>query len=213
MSDWRPILVAAKRSLVALGVVAVVSAAAVFALQMWADTLKMQVAQLEAAVQGQRSELATKQEDLRNVSSHIQRFNALRAQGLVGNPDRPMWVEELQASHGRLGLATALSYQLQTPKLVSEVNAGTAAATAPPTAPTEGTQTEPLFHDLQFELRETHEEEVIRLIQDYRARVVGRFRVNACRFSDPKDNGLTAQCVLRFVTIPAPKPAASATVP
>ena len=209
MSDWGPILVAAKRSLVVLGAVAVVSAAAVFALQMWADTLKVQVNQQQAAVQSQRDQLATKQEDLRNVRSHIQRFDALRTQGLVGDPDRPLWVEELQASHDRLGLSTTLSYQLQIPKLVAEVNAGTAPS-APPPVPAEGASSEPLFHDLQFEMRETQEDEVLHLIQDYRTRVVGRFRINACSFSDPKDNGLTAQCVLRFVTIPAPKPAASA---
>ncbi|OYT92840.1 MAG: hypothetical protein CFE43_06055 [Burkholderiales bacterium PBB3] len=207
MSEWSPILVAAKRSLVTLGIVAVVSAAAVFALQMWADTLKVQVAQLEAAVQGQRSQLATKQEDLRNVSGHIKRFEALRTQGLVGDPDRPLWVEELQASHGRLGLTTPLVYRLLIPKLVADTNAGTA---APAAVPAEGAASEPQFHDLQFEVRETHEEELLRLIQDYRAHVVGRFRVNACSFAEPKDTGMTAQCVLRFVTIPAPKAAASA---
>lgn len=208
MSDWSPIVAAAKRSLVALCIVALVSAAAVFALQMWADTLKVEVMQLETGVQGQRNQLATKQEDLRNVRSHIQRFNALRSQGLVGDPDRPLWVEELQASHARLGLVTPLSYRLQIPKSVADTNAGTD-VTAPAAAPSEGAPSEPLFHDLQFEVRETHEEELLRLIQDYRAHVVGRFRVNSCSFSEPKDNGLTAQCMLRFVTIPAPKPAAS----
>ena len=209
MSDWKPIFVAAKRSLVALGVVAVVSAAAVLALQMWADTLKTEVAQLEAAVQGQRGQLAGKQEDLRNVRGHIKRFDALRAQGMVGNPDRPLWVEELQASHSRLGLTTPLSYRLQIPTLVADTNAGTVVAVPPP-VPAEGAPSEPQFHDLQFEVRELQEDELLRLIQDYRAHVVGRFRVNACSLSDPKDTGMTAQCVLRFVTLAGPKPAASA---
>lgn len=209
MSDWSPILVAAKRSLMALGIVVVVSATGVFALQMWADTLKAQVAQLQAAVLGQRSQLDTKQEDLRNVSSHIKRFSALRAQGFVGDPDRPLWAEELQASYSRLGLSTALSYQLQVPKSAVDTNAATV-ATAPVPVAAQATSAEPLFHDLQFEVRETHEDEMLRLIQDYRAHVLGRFRVNSCRFSEPRDNGMTAQCVLRFVTIPAPKSAASA---
>lgn len=211
MSDWSPIVVAAKRSLIALGVVAVGSAAAVFALQTWADTLKRQVAEMEAAVQSQRGQLAAKQEDLRNVRSHIKRFNALRSQGLVGDQDRALWVEELQASYGRLGLATPLSYRLQIPTRVANTNAG-AAVTAPglTAAPTEGASTESQFHDLQFEVRDLQEEELIRFIQDYRSHVVGRFRVNNCSFLEPKDTGMTAQCVLRFVTIPEPKPAASA---
>ncbi len=209
MSDWKPIFVAAQRSLLALGLVAAVSAAAVFALQMWADTLKVRVSQLEAGVQEQRNQLAGKQEDLRNVRSNIKRFDSLRKQGLVGDPDRASWVEELQASYGRLGLAAPLSYRLQMPTLVTDTNAGTVAA-APVVVPAEGASTEPQFHDLQFEVRETQEEELLRLIQDYRAHVRGRFRVNTCSFTEPKDTGMTAQCVLRFVTIPGPKPAASA---
>ena len=143
------------------------------------------------------------------MRSHIQRFNTLRTQGLVGDPDRPLWAEELQAIYDRSGLPTALTYQLQTPKPVAEVNAGTAPAPSLAVS-AEGASREPLFHDLKFEVRETQEDEVLQLIQDYRSRVVGRFRVNACSFSDPKDSGMTAQCVLRFVTIPAPKPAAPA---
>ena len=209
MNEWRPILQAAKRSLVALGLVAAICAAAVLGLQWWSDTLKAEVNQQQMAVQGQRTQLSGKQEDLRNVRSHIKRFETLRTQGLVGNPDRPLWVEELQASHTRLGLRSALVYQLQVPKTVADTNAGT--ALAPPGTPLpDGASSEPLFHDLLFEVRETQEDEVLQLIDDYRQHVVGRFRVNACNFGDPKESGLTAQCVLRFVTVPVPAAAPSA---
>ncbi len=209
MNDWSPILRAAKRSLVALAVVGVVSAVAVLGLQWWSDSLKSEVTQQQMAVQSQRAQLSSKQEDLRNVRSHIKRFEALRAQGLVGTPDRPMWVEELQASHARMGLRSALVYQLQVPKTVVDINAGTLATPSGASLP-DGTTNEPLFHDLQLEVRETHEDELLQLIQDYRQHVVGRFRVNACTFMEANENGLKAQCVLRFVTVPLPQTAASA---
>lgn len=202
MNGWKPIFVAARRSLVALAVVALLCIGAVVSLHMLANSLNTQVLQLGSAVQGQRAQLGLKQEDLRNMHSHIARFELLRAQGLMGTPDRPSWVEELLASHSRLGLSTRLVYQLQTPRTVADANAPPSAT--PAAAPPEGTGEEPLVHDLQFELREVHEGDVLRLIQDFSTHVKGRFRVNACTFSEPKEDGMMAQCVLRFITVPLP---------
>jgi hypothetical protein len=200
MTGWQPILLAARRSLIALAVVALLCVSAVVALHLLASALNTEVVQLGGAVQQQRDQINLKREDLRNVRSHIARFERLRTQGLLGTPDRPLWVEELLASHSRLGLPGPLVYQLQIPKTVTDANAQSP-ANAPPAAP-EGTGEDPLVHDLQFELRDVHEGDVLRLIQDFRAHVKGRFRVNACTFAEPRENGMLAQCVLRFVTVP-----------
>ena len=112
-------------------------------------------------------------------------------------------MEELLASHARLGLTLPLIYQLQVPKTVVEANAAATAATA--AVSIDGTSEEPLAHDLQFELRDVHEGDVMRLIQDFRSHVKGRFRVNSCTFAEPRVSGMRAQCVLRFVTVPLPK--------
>lgn len=197
MTGWRSILLRERRSLAILMGVALSCGVAVLALQLLADTLSAEVWQLDAAVREQRVQLNLKQDNLRNVRSHIARYERLRSQGLVGTPDRPLWVEELIASHGRLGLSTPLAYQLQVPRRLANANAP---STAPPSQ--EEAVEEPLVHDLQFEMRNVHEVDVLRLIQDFRVHVKGRFRVNACRFSEPRDSGMTAQCVLRFVTIP-----------
>ena len=204
MNGWKSIFLAARRSLVALGVLALLCTAGVVALYALADSLATQVAQLGSAVQDQRGQLAQKQENLRNVRSHIERYERLRSQGLTGAPDRAQWVEELLASHARLGLTLPLIYQLQVPKTVVEANAAATVATA--AVPIDGTSEEPLAHDLQFELRDVHEGDVMRLIQDFRSHVKGRFRVNSCTFADPLALGMRAQCVLRFVTVPLPKP-------
>lgn len=208
MTGWQPILFAARRSLIALALVALLCVGAVVGLSIQANAVGTEVMQLGGAVQQQRDQISLKREDLRNVRSHIARFERLRAQGLLGSPDRPLWVEELLASHSRLGLPGPLVYQLQVPKTVADANAQTPANASPATP--QGAGEEPLVHDLQFELRDVHEGDVLRLIQDFRSHVKGRFRVNACTFSEPGENGMLAQCVLRFVTVPSapePKPA------
>lgn len=208
MNDWKPIFKAAQRSLITLAAVALLCIGAVVSLRLLANSLGDQVMQLGSAVQGQRSELSLKQEDLRNMRSQIARFEKLRQQGLMGTPDRALWVEELLASHARLQLSSPLVYQLQTPRTVADANAPPTATPTP--SPPEGTGEEPLVHDLQFELRDVHEGEVLGLIKDLRAHVKGRFRVNACTFSEPRKNGMLAQCVLRFFTAPMPPVAQTA---
>ena len=199
MKDWKPIFLGAKRSLIHLAVVAVLCIAVVVGLHLLAGSLNGEVQALGSSVQAQRSALSQKQEDLRNMRSNIARFEALRAQNLMGTPDRPMWVEELLASHSRLGVATPLVYQLQMPRTLANAVMPSSADATPPA---DGASQEPLVHDLQFELRDVHEADVLRLIQDFRTHVKARFRVNACTFSDPRATGMTAKCVLRFVTIP-----------
>ena len=200
MNEWKPIFLAARKSLIQLGGIALLCVVTVVALHMMASSLNSEVQDLGRSVQAQRGELSLKQENLLNMRSNIERFEALRAQNLIGTPDRPTWVEELLASHKRLGLTTRLVYQLQAPKTLAAADLPPSAAVVPP----DETNAEPLVHDLQFELRDVHEGDVLRLIQDFREHVKGRFRVNACAFSDPRASGMTAKCILRFVTVPQP---------
>ena len=179
----------ARRSLWLLAGVVAFSVALVFGLRYLASHLNTGVAQLES--------------DLLNVRANIQRYQQLREQGLVANPDRALWLEQLQESHQQLGLLGGLALQLQAPKPLASMTEPVAEAELPA----------PLMHDLQFEMRDTLETEVLALIHDYREQATGRFRVNACKFQDPKDSGLTAQCVLRFVSIAPPTPSPPTAVP
>jgi hypothetical protein len=200
MNQWKPILLLAKRSLWLLAGVVALSVAVVFGLRYLANHLSNGVAQLQSTLQTQKELQDSREADLRNVRANIQRYQQLREQGLVANPDRPLWLEQLQENHQKLGLVGSLTLQLQAPKPLASMAEPVAEAELPA----------PLMHDLQFEMRDTLETEVLALIRDYRAQVTGRFRVNACKFHDPKDSGLTAQCVLRFVSIAPPAPATSA---
>jgi hypothetical protein len=203
MNQWKPILLIARRGLWLLVGVVVFSVALVFGLRYLANNLNAGVAQLQSTMQAQKELLDTRESDLLNVRTHIQRYQLLRERGLVAQPDRALWLEQLQESHRRLGFTGGLTLQLQAAKPLT--------GTGEPVA--EAGQTVPLTHDLQFEMRDTLEPEVLDLIRDYRAQATGRFRVNACKFHEPKERGLTAQCVLRFVSIAPPPPEAPAAAP
>ncbi len=195
MNEWKPVLLLARRSLIVFTVAVLLSMASVFGLGVLADNLKGRVAQLKGSMQEQQTQLDAKQADLLNMQTRIRRYEALRSQGLVGEPDRALWVELLQESHRQLGLPGVIAVQLQGAKPLA-----TGAAVAVPAA--EVSSTDPLVHDLQFEIRDSLETDVLALIEDYRTKVKGRFRVNACKLQDPKDSGLNVQCVLRFISLP-----------
>ena len=194
MNPWRAVFILAKRSLTMLGVVVAVSVASVVGLEMLSDSIGATLQQLRASTQEMRAQLDTKQSDLLNVRSHIQRYQELRTQGLIGVPDRPLWVEQLQESYRQTGIPGNLVYQLQPPHRLSSVVPGTQAPIPD--------QSEPSAHDLQFSFTDGHEADLLNLIRNYRARVKARFRVNSCEMRDAKESGLTVECTLRFLTLP-----------
>lgn len=163
------------------------------------DSLKTSLAQSRIELGAQQPNLTAKQQELRNIQAHIGQFRAFRTQGLVGSADREGWVEQLVASREQLKLADTFSYILKPPQAMTDVATPDPAAAMNPDA----TAT----HDLDFELKGIHEQELLAFLQDYRTRVHGRFRVQSCRFSEPTQAGLLAQCSLRFFNLPeASKP-------
>lgn len=204
MKDWLSIISLARRSLIVLGAALVLALALYLGSDFFKTRGQAQLAQARQLDQASRSSLSEKQIVLANMQTEINRFNLLRQQGMVGTPERESWVEQLVASHQHAGLPDTLSYALQAPKPLA-LQGGPATAAAPTTAPAEaGTATtaDPLFHDLNIELRNIHEEELLALLRDYKAQVKGRFRVNACTLSNRTETGLSAHCTLRFFTLP-----------
>ena len=194
MSDWKPIFLLARTPLILLAMVVLLALAGVIGMHYAQDKIQTMLLQLQAGLQEQQAQLDIRKTDLKNMESHIKRYESLRAQGLVGDPDRALWVEQLQASRARLALPDAFSVELQAAKPLG----GAALA-----AVEEGAPPQPLEHDLEFEMHGVHEQEVLALVQDFRSQARGRFRVQNCNLQEPKDTGLSARCKLRFVTIPA----------
>ena len=206
MNAWLPILRLARNSLIMLAAVAILCGAAVYGLDQWANNLRRDLGNQQGSLQVQQALLDTRRADLSNVRAHIEAYEKLRAQGLVGNAERAQWVEQLQATFEQLGLPGKIGLQLQAAKpLALPPDPAANPAAAPIT---------PLSHDLLFEIRQVHEEELLALLQDFRDTVRARFRVDSCHLRDPAGSGLTASCTLRFVSIPVTIPVPpSAAVP
>ncbi len=212
MSQWTPVLVRARRPLFLSGALVVLSLAGFFASSYWHETVHADLAQAQTELSARRAKLAVKQIDLQGIEAHVSEFHALSQRGLLGRGDREGWVEQLLASHQRVGLPPTLTYALQASKPLSQqAGSGPEAAPQTSTSPEDSAGGGPRFHDLEFTLSDIHEEELLVLLQEYAARVKGRFRVQACTLLDPTPQGLSAQCKLRFFTVPQPTKAPGAT--
>ena len=194
MNEWKPVVLLARNSLIVLALALLLALSAVFSMRYVQSDLNTALLQQQAVLQEQQAQLEIKNTDLQNMESHIKRYKSLQEQGLVGTPDRALWVEQLQASRIRLALPDSFSVEL----LAAKPLAGTEVAVVE-----EGAPPQPQAHDLEFELQQVQELELLALVQDFRAQARGRFRVQNCMMGEPKDTGLSAKCSLRFVTIPA----------
>lgn len=197
MTHWQTIARLLRRSLITLGLALLVLLGSYLGTLMLKDQMQTQLLQKQQAEIALQASLATQRADLDSLQSSTGRFNQLRQQGLLGVADREGWVEQLVASSQRVGLpANALAYTMLPPKaLASAANAG---------APTDATPaaTGALIYDLEFELKNSHEEDLLALLQDYRSHVKGLFRVAECSLENRTEFGLLARCTLRFFNLP-----------
>lgn len=193
MNDWQQIFALSRRSLIFFIVVLVATICLVFAVRFIEGGLKKSLSQTQAEVATRQSQIALSKSDLQNIQIHIQRYDALKLQGLVGEPDRAKWVEEMQKSLKNVGLDGTFKVELLTAKPLMEGSDASMGS---------GSSPQPLMHDMEFEIADVHEGEVVMLLKDYQSKVKGRFRLEKCRLHEPKAQGLVAQCTLRFITIP-----------
>jgi hypothetical protein len=195
MKEWQPVFLLARNSLIIFAVVLITVVALVMLTQQYANNLANVLAQTQAELQNNQTILQSKEADLENMESHIKRYETLKAQGLVGEPQRALWVENLRNTQLELQLPDTLGVELLVSQpLMMQDSAVTEA---------EEEAVQPLMHDLVVNFNDVHELEVLNLIAHYKNRVKGRFRLNECKFSNAKETGMDTRCVLRFVTVPA----------
>lgn len=209
MNDLKTIARLARRSLIVLAAALALALALYGGSRFFRDGMRTELAQLQQLNAASHASLAEKQLDLASLQEKINRFSVLRQQGLVGVAGREGWAEQLAASHLQTGLPGPLIYTLQAPKPLAWPNGSTTGAEAAASESGAGTTTGPVFHDLDFELKNIHEGELLVLLRDYQTQVKGRFRVHACTLSNPTEAGLSARCTLRFFTIPDAIPQAA----
>lgn len=203
MTDPQVIVQQARRSLLLLGSVCLLGLVLFFGSRWTRDAAQAQAALAQGQASSAQATLTEKQTDLKQLQADMERFVVLKRQGLVGRPDRAVWMEQLTASRMRAGLPDSMSYTLQSPKPLAQQDEATSGTPGSPNAAAAlGESEQALFHDLELTLADVHEEELLALLRDYQAQVAGRLRVNACQLSARTETGLSARCVLRFFTLP-----------
>lgn len=201
MSHWKVIVKLARRCLIVMAVAIAVALALYASSRYLRNQAASSLAQAQQVEIENQSALATKQSDLAKLEAEIAHFSQLRQQGLVGVPDRTGWVEQLKASQQRINIQGKMVYTLQPPKPLSAQSTAAAGAEVPAVDGDSGQSSEPQFHDLELEVANVHEGDLLALLDDYRAHVKGRFRVEACNLSGRTENGMLARCTLRFFTL------------
>lgn len=204
MSNTQTIIKLARRSLLVLATALIMALALYAGSGFFRDRVRTQLTATQQSAAASQASLSEKESDLANLQAEIKHFNLLREQGMVGEPDRAGWTEQLIESRQRTGLPDTLVYTLEAPQPLATQDALAAAPAAAEAAPADPAS--PLFHDLNFEISSIHEEELLLLLRDYQAHVKGRFRINACTLGSRTATGLSARCTLRFFTLPAVKP-------
>lgn len=198
MTPQREIAEGARAGLIRLGLSVAVTLGLVIGGTLLRSQLEAGREEAKSRIGGLQAQLVQKQDDLSNIARHIDEYRRLKADGLIGKPDREGWVERLTARVAALGpLKGEFTYTLAPP-----VAYGSDGLPAPD--PTSVDPTAPLTHDLSFTLTGIHELELLRLLDDFRSQAKGRFRIQDCQLDSPSDSGLAAKCVLRFYTLPEP---------
>ena len=204
MSASNQILIAARRSLIVLGVAVTITVGVFFGVRYLTDREGNQMLQLQQQEAQAQATLEQKQADATTLQEGMRQFDTLRQQGLVGVPQREGWVEQLPITREQMGLPPALTYILQPAKPLTQQDAESAPVAVEPQDAAGAAPSGPVFHDLEFQISGIHEGELLAFLAAYQSQVKGRFRVNACSLTAPLETGLTAACTLRFFTLPLP---------
>lgn len=199
MSPWRDILAAARGSLILLGSVLLTTLLAMAFGVHAVSTLRSEQQQQKNRIADLQRSLQDKRQAQDFLLRHAEAFRRLTARGMLREPDRDHWIGQLLAAHRQFDLPPTLKYTLPPPRPAA---ADTSTAASSPAGTT-------WLHDLEFSLENIHEEELLALIDRFGNSIAEPFRIQHCRLSQARAEGLSTQCTLRFFTLlprGAPRP-------
>ncbi len=201
MMRWLPVMQAARRSLWLLVCAWSLGAGLILGGSYFSNYLDENNLQLINQNAVQKNDLLRRTEDLTYLEQQIETFRAIAQHGMLGMPERENWGQQVLASRQRLGLPESLTYIVKAPVAIGDQ---TSLGMPPPAAAGEEREMNlPLIHDLEIDLRDTHEDELLGLLSDLQANIREPFRVQSCRFLAPAETGVNIQCTLRFFSFPA----------
>lgn len=148
--------------------------------------------QAEAAQQAAQALLEEARAEQADVQAHLPQYQQLVAAGLLGGEPRALWVEDLLRILQEQGLQSHVSFTLAAPETVELPLA-------------EAAQARVQRHVLELQFARVHEIEVLRVLEQLRARHARVSRVAGCAFEQATPEGLSARCRVSFLHIdPAP---------
>lgn len=192
MNKYREIFKLSRLALIVFSLSVLACIASVAVVTYFSDRAAGALAQQQAALQALRDEIQTLNSDLESIEANLSGFKHLAKLGLVGEPNREIWVEKLEAIHRQSGLPPTLRYTLNAP-VAHTTGAG---------SPQAGVPTDALDHDLSIEMSGIHEGELLaftdRLARDW----LTPFRIESCDINADSERGLNVNCTLRLFSIP-----------
>ena len=195
MKDSRLVFEPAKGALILCALSLVLALASVMGLTHYHKARVIALAQSEGGLQGVRSEIQTLTDDLASLQAHLSSFNHLVSIGLIGDPEREVWVQKLEAIHKALDLPPTLRYALASPRLLVDEK-DIAAGVLPPSA------SNALRHDLEIELSGIHEDEFLAFLDRLRIDWQTPFRIETCQMTRETEIGMQIKCTLRLFSLP-----------
>ncbi|MDD5759127.1 MAG: hypothetical protein PHI06_08595 [Desulfobulbaceae bacterium] len=194
MSGYRLIFELSKGPLFLLALCLVLVIALVGGLIHYRGQTEVTLAQVETELQATRTEIQALTYDLVSLEKHFTNFRHLSHIGLIGEPGREDWVQNLVAIYNELELPPTLSYALSPPlPFAGSFALVGGAQSSPPSV---------LLHDLDIELYAIHEGEFLSFMERLRSDWQTPFRVEKCLITRDLKPGLRIKCTLRLFSMP-----------
>lgn len=195
---YRLLLEPAKGALILFSLSLVLALAMVVWPAHYQKARELALVQSELVLQRTRSEIETFSLDLDLLESHLVAFKHLASIGLVGDPERDLWVQKLEAIYESLDLPPPFRYALASPRIVD--SPAVSAVGAAPALPSKA-----LRHDLDIELSDIHDGEFLAFIDKLRTDWQVPFRIESCQMQRQGDMGMQIKCTLALFSLPVEK--------
>lgn len=195
MKDYLAILKPAKAALILLVSLMASELFAVFGMAQYRTADEQNIKQTENKLFSMRDDIRKLTYDLNSINELAEKYQHLKSIGFIGEPDRNVWLQGLEATYNGTLLPPNLRYTLVAPQLLNQQPASNKALNY---------QNNVLQHDIVMELSGIHDGEFLDFMGRLGANWKAPFRVEACQITRETEvlTGLQIKCTLRIFSLP-----------
>jgi len=196
MNAYSAVIKPARLALILFAVAVVFAFAAVIGMSHYRDHQEQALKQTEQQLVSTRENIKNLTYDLETIHRLTEQYQRLTRLGFVGEPNRDVWVQHLEAFYRDTRLPPTLSYALAPPQLFNP-------QAIPADAPT-AYQNNVLRHDLVLELSAINDVEFLDFMDKLKADWNIPYRVETCQISRDIEpaSGLQIRCTLQLYSMP-----------